>query len=83
MSTALDHREHKLSLDELLDTHAPHMDLVHAVGERMINAGISDSGILTFSRGPSADHDDIAIAALDGVPCFRARRPRANYKQSR
>lgn len=70
-SPALDHMEHKLSLDELLGIHAPHMYLVRAVGESMINAGIFDGDILVVSRGLSPAHGDIVIAAINGEPCVK------------
>lgn len=70
-SPALDHMEHKLSLDELLGIHAPHMYLVRAVGESMVNAGIFDGDILVVSRGQSAAHGDIVIAAINGEPCVK------------
>ncbi|MFA5678849.1 MAG: translesion error-prone DNA polymerase V autoproteolytic subunit [Pseudomonas sp.] len=70
-SPAQDHMEQALSLDELLDIHAPHMYLVRAVGSSMIQAGIFDGDILVVSRGRTAAHNDIVIAAVNGETCVK------------
>lgn len=70
-SPALDHMEHRLSLDELLDIHAPHMYLVKALGDSMMGVGIFDGDILVVSRGHTAALNDIVIAALNGDTCVK------------
>lgn len=70
-SPALDHMEQKLSLDELLGINAPHMYLVRAVGESMVNAGIFDGDILVVSRAQTAANGDIVIAAINGETCVK------------
>ncbi|MEJ6656705.1 MAG: translesion error-prone DNA polymerase V autoproteolytic subunit [Pseudomonas sp.] len=70
-SPALDHMEQALSLDELLDIHAPHMYLVRAVGSSMIEAGLFDGDIMVVNRGCAAAHDDIVIAVINGDTCVK------------
>lgn len=65
-SPALDHMEHALSLDDLLDIRAPHTYLVRAGGDSMRNVGIFDGDILIVSRARSASVGDIIIAVLNG-----------------
>jgi|LSQX01.1.fsa_nt_gb DNA polymerase V len=65
-SPATDHVEKKISLDDLLDIHAPHTYLVRVSGDSMIGAGIYDCDILVVSRAREARHRDIVVAALNG-----------------
>lgn len=65
-SPALDHLEQSLSLDQLLDIHAPHTYLVRAEGESMQGVGIFDGDVLVVSRGQTAACGDIVIAAING-----------------
>lgn len=65
-SPATDHVEKKISLDDLLDIHAPHTYLVRVSGDSMIGAGIFDGDILVVSRAREARHRDIVVAALNG-----------------
>ncbi|PKM31598.1 MAG: peptidase S24 [Gammaproteobacteria bacterium HGW-Gammaproteobacteria-11] len=65
-SPALDHMEQKISLDTLLDVHAPHTYLVRVSGESMTGAGIHDGDILVVSRAANAKHRDIVVAAVNG-----------------
>ncbi|WP_372237860.1 MULTISPECIES: LexA family protein [Pseudomonadaceae] len=65
-SPALDHMEQKISLDQLLDVHAPHTYLVRVRGDSMTGAGIHDGDILVVSRALTAGHGDIVVAAVNG-----------------
>ena len=65
-SPALDHMEHKLSLDELLDINAPHTYVVKVSGESMTGAGIFDGDYLIVSRAQEAKPGDIVAACLNG-----------------
>jgi DNA polymerase V len=65
-SPALDHMEHKLSLDELLDLNAPHTYVVLVSGESMTGVGIFDSDYLIVSRALEAKPGDIVVACLNG-----------------
>ena len=65
-NAALDHMEQKISLDQLLDVHAPHTYLVRGRGDSMTGAGIHDGDILVVSRALTAGHGDIVVAAVNG-----------------
>ena len=65
-SPALDHMEHKLSLDELLDLNAPHTYVVQVSGESMTGAGIFDGDYLIVSCAQPAKPGDIVVAYLNG-----------------
>tara|TARA_R110001606_G_scaffold155216_4_gene297386 strand:- start:7103 stop:7438 length:336 start_codon:yes stop_codon:yes gene_type:complete len=58
--------EQKISLDQLLDVHAPHTYLVRVRGDSMTGAGIHDGDILVVSRALTAGHGDIVVAAVNG-----------------
>lgn len=70
-SPAQDHAEAPISLDELLDIHAPHVYIVRASGDSMIGAGIYDNDWLVVDRSLTAQHRHIIIAALHGEPLVR------------
>ena len=65
-SPALDHMEHKLSLDELLDIDAPHTYLVRVTGDSMTGVGIFDEDILIVSRAITKKIGRIVVADLNG-----------------
>lgn len=65
-SPALDHMEHKLSLDKLLHIEAPHTYVVQVCGDSMIGAGIFDGDYLIVSRALQAKSGDIVVACLNG-----------------
>lgn len=65
-SPATDHIEQKISLDDLLDIHAPHTYIVRVSGDSMTGAGIFDDDLLVVSRAREARHRDIVVAALNG-----------------
>ena len=65
-SPALDHMEHKLSLDELLDINAPHTYVVLVSGDSMTGADIFDGDYLIVSRALPAKPGDIVVASLNG-----------------
>lgn len=65
-SPALDHMEHKLSLDELLGLNAPHTYVVQVSGESMTDAGVFDGDYLIVSRALPAKPGDIVVASLNG-----------------
>lgn len=65
-SPALDHLEHKLSLDELLELNAPHTYVVQVSGESMTGAGIFDGDYLIVSRALPARSGDVVVACLNG-----------------
>ncbi|MCE5365266.1 LexA family protein [Pseudomonas sp. GLN_6] len=65
-SPALDHMEHKLSLDELLDINAPHTYVLKVSGDSMIGAGIFDGDYLVVSRARESKPRDIVAAYLNG-----------------
>lgn len=70
-SPALDHMEHKLSLDELLDLNAPHTYVVQVSGESMTGAGIFDGDYLIVSRALEAKPGDVVVACLNGATCVK------------
>ena len=65
-SPALDHMEHRLSLDELLDVDAPHTYLVRVTGDSMTGVGIFDEDILIVSRAITKKIGRIVVADLNG-----------------
>lgn len=65
-SPALDHMEHRLSLDELLDINAPHTYVVLVSGDSMTGAGIFDGDHLIVSRALEAKPGDVVVACLNG-----------------
>ena len=65
-SPALDHMEHKLSLDALLDLQTPHTYVVAVSGESMTGAGIFDGDHLIVSRAVQAKPGHVVIACLNG-----------------
>lgn len=70
-SPAQDHLEQKLSLDELLDIHAPQTYLVRVDGDSMIGAGIFDGDVLVVNKALDAVPGDIVIAAINGEPVVK------------
>ncbi len=65
-SPALDHMEHKLSLDVLLDIQAPHTYVVSVSGDSMVGAGIFDGDHLIVSRAIKAKPGHVVVACLNG-----------------
>lgn len=65
-SPALDHMEQKVSLDALLNLHAPHTYLVRVSGDSLIGAGIFDRDLLVVDRSLDAGHGDIVVASING-----------------
>jgi DNA polymerase V len=65
-SPALDHMEHKLSLDALLDLQATHTYVVAVSGDSMTGAGIFDGDHLIVSRAVQAKPDHVVVACLNG-----------------
>ena len=65
-SPALDHMEHKLSLDALLDLQATHTYVVAVSGDSMTGAGIFDSDHLIVSRAITAKPGHVVVACLNG-----------------
>ena len=65
-SPALDHMEHKLSLDVLLDLQAPHTYVVAVSGDSMTGAGIFDGDHLIVSRAITAKPGHVVVACLNG-----------------
>ncbi|WP_313478969.1 LexA family protein [Stutzerimonas kunmingensis] len=65
-SPALDHMEHKLSLDALLDLQAPHTYVVAVSGDSMVGAGIFDNDHLIVSRALQARPGNVVVACLNG-----------------
>ncbi len=65
-SPALDHMEHKLSLDELLYINAPHAYVVLVSGDSMIGAGIFDGDHLIVSHAITARPGHVVVACLNG-----------------
>ncbi|MEB3736352.1 S24 family peptidase [Halopseudomonas pachastrellae] len=57
--------EQKLSLDTLLDVHAPHTT-GQVSGNSMTGVGIHDGDVLVVSRALNAGHGDIVVAAVNG-----------------
>ncbi len=65
-SPALDHMEHKLSLDALLDLQATHTYVVAVSGDSMTGAGIFDGDHLIVSRAIPAKPGHVVVACLNG-----------------
>ncbi len=65
-SPALDHMEHKLSLDALLDLQTPHTYVVSVSGDSMAGAGIFDGDHLIVSRAIPAKPGHVVVACLNG-----------------
>lgn len=65
-SPALDHVEHKLSLDSLLDIQAPHTYIVTVSGDSMTGAGIFNNDHLIVSRALKPRSGHIVVACLNG-----------------
>ena len=65
-SPALDHMEHKLSLDALLDLQTPHTYVVSVSGDSMAGAGIFEGDYLIVSRAIPAKPGHVVIACLNG-----------------
>ncbi|HBP0460598.1 TPA: translesion error-prone DNA polymerase V autoproteolytic subunit [Pseudomonas aeruginosa] len=65
-SPALDHMEHKLSLDALLDLQTPHTYAVSVSGDSMAGAGIFDGDHLIVSRAIPAKPGHVVVACLNG-----------------
>lgn len=65
-SPALDHTEHKLSLDALLDLQATHTYVVAVSGDSMTGAGIFDGDHLIVSRAITAKSGHVVVACLNG-----------------
>ena len=65
-SPALDHMEHKLSLDALPDLQAPHTSVVAVSRDRMSGAGIFDGDYLIVSRAIPAKPGHVVVACLNG-----------------
>lgn len=70
-SPAQDHLEQKISLDELLDIHAPQTYLVRVDGDSMIGAGIFDGDVLIANKALDAVPGDIVVAAINGEPVVK------------
>ncbi|WP_134677025.1 LexA family protein [Ectopseudomonas khazarica] len=70
-SPAQDHLEQKISLDELLDIHAPQTYLVRVEGDSMTGAGIFDGDVLVVNKALDAVPGDIVIAAINGEPVVK------------
>lgn len=65
-SPALDHMEHKLSIDALLDLQATHTYVVAVSGDSMTSAGIFDGDHLIVSRAIPARPGHVVVACLNG-----------------
>lgn len=65
-SPALDHMEHKLSLDALLDLQATHTYVVAVSGDSMTGAGIFDGDHLIVNRAIPAKPGHVVVACLNG-----------------
>lgn len=65
-SPALDHMEHKLSLDTLLNLQTPHTYVVAVSGDSMIGAGIFDGDHLIVTRALPARSGQVVVACLNG-----------------
>lgn len=65
-SPAQDHLEERLSLDELLDIHAPQTFIARAMGYSMIGAGIFDGDLLVVNKAKDAKHGHIVVACING-----------------
>ncbi|HEY8329886.1 MAG TPA: translesion error-prone DNA polymerase V autoproteolytic subunit [Pseudomonas sp.] len=70
-SPAQDHLEREISLDEILDIHAPHTYLVRAAGDSMEGVGIFDGDLMVVDRSREAEPNDIVIAALNSEPLVK------------
>ena len=70
-SPAQDCIEPPISLDELLGLKCPHIYLVRAHGESMIQAGIHDKDILIVDRSLPVKEGMVVIAALNGEPLVK------------
>jgi DNA polymerase V len=70
-SPAQDHIEERISLDHLLEIHAPYTYLVRAHGDSMIRSGIYDGDLLVVDRSADAVQGDVIIAAINGDPVVK------------
>ena len=70
-SPALDHMEHKLSLDALLDLQAPHTYVVAVSGDSMIGAGIHDGDLALVRMQTHANDGDIVVAMIEDEATIR------------
>ncbi|WP_447722247.1 LexA family protein [Aquipseudomonas campi] len=70
-SPAQDHLEQTISLDDLLNLHAPQTYLVRADGDSMLGEGIFSGDLLVVDRSVTARPGDIVIAALNCEPLVK------------
>jgi len=78
-SPAQDHVEKRLSLDELLGLHAPHIYLVRAEGHSMEGLAIYDGDLLVVDKSKTAQAGNIVVAALHGEPLVKQLRRHGRY----
>lgn len=67
-SPAQDHLEMRISLDDLLKIHSPHIYLVRVIGDSMKDIGLFDADIMVVDRSKDAALNQIVIASLNGEP---------------
>lgn len=65
-SPAQDHLEERLSLDELLNIHAPHVFIARAVGDSMTGAGLFDRDLMVIDRAREPRPGHVVVAMLNG-----------------
>ncbi|BBT15092.1 peptidase S24 [Metapseudomonas otitidis] len=65
-SPAQDHLEERLSLDELLNIHAPHVFIARAVGDSMTGAGLFDRDLMVIDRAREPKPGHVVVAMLNG-----------------
>lgn len=65
-SPAQDHMEERLSLDELLNIHAPHVFIARAVGDSMTGAGLFDRDLMVIDRAREPKPGHVVVAMLNG-----------------
>ncbi|WP_271105096.1 LexA family protein [Pseudomonas tohonis] len=65
-SPAQDHLEERLSLDELLNIHAPHVFIARAVGDSMTGAGLFDRDLMVIDRAKEPKPGHVVVAMLNG-----------------
>lgn len=65
-SPAQEHLEYSIDLNRDLSLHPESTFYARAVGDSMIEAGISEGDILVIDRSIEARHGDMAVCALNG-----------------
>lgn len=65
-STAEEHIEDRIDLNNYMVRHPEETFLVHATGDSMIDAGIRDGDLLVVDRSIKPAHGKIVVAAVDG-----------------